>query len=480
MASRREFFRTAVAGAAGYAAAHGQSSSKPNIVYLLCDDLGSGDLGCYNNESRIPTPNMDQLAREGVRFTDAHSPSSVCTPTRYGILTGRYCWRTKLKQGVLQGASPYLLEPGRMTVASLLKLHGYRTAGIGKWHLGLGNAAVTDYSKPLRPGPFDAGFDSYFGIPASLDMPPYVFVEDDRVLEQPTSQVGDVREQRGIFWRGGGIGPTFRHIDVLPRLTGRAVKFLDAQRGASKPFFLYLPLTAPHTPWLPTKEFQGKAKAGPYGDFVAQVDDTVRQVMSALQRNGLENTLLIVTSDNGAHWLPEEIAQHNHRSNHKLRGQKADIYEGGHRIPFLARWPGHIAPGRVSDQLICLTDLMATVAEVTGASLPRDAGEDSYSIAPALLGSKPKTAVREAIVHHSSMGLFSIRQGPWKLALGRGSWGFSIAQKIEPKRGEPEGELYNLATDPAEQDNVYLKHPEMVRKLTTLLEQYKRDGRSRL
>ncbi|MBI3680226.1 MAG: arylsulfatase [Acidobacteria bacterium] len=456
------------------------AEERPNLVYVLADDLGQGDLGCYNSESKIPTSHMDQIARQGVRFSDAHSPSSVCTPTRYGILTGRYSWRTFLKQGVLNGESPYMIEPGRLTVASMLKQQGYRTAGIGKWHLGLGKDAATDYGKPLRPGPLDAGFDSYFGIPASLDMPPYVYVENDRVLELPTSQVAGMREQRGIFWRGGAIAPAFRHIDVLPRLTERAVKFLNGQRSSRRPFFLYLALTGPHTPWLPTHEFQGKSKAGPYGDFVVQVDEAVGQVAAALDRNGLaRNTLLIVTSDNGAHWTPEEIAMHNHRANNRLRGQKADIYDGGHRIPFLARWPGKTTPGRVSNQLVSLSDLMATAAELTGVALPPGAGEDSYSIVPALDGSKPKTPVREAIVHHSSMGLFSIRQGEWKLALGRGSWGFSEPRRIEPKAGEAEGELYNLAADPGEIENLYLKHPEIVRKLMALLDQYKSAGRSR-
>ncbi|MBL8229039.1 MAG: arylsulfatase [Bryobacterales bacterium] len=474
--NRRQFLASAGAAALPLHAA----DPPPNIVYILADDLGAGDLGCYNSESKIPTPNMDRVAREGMRFTDMHSPSSVCTPTRYGILTGRYCWRTKLKQGVLDGESPYLLEPGRVTVASMLKQRGYRTAAIGKWHLGLGNDPKTDYAKVLRPGPLEAGFDSFFGIPASLDMPPYLYVENDRAVELPTSKIGDIREQRGIFWRGGGIAPGFRHIDVLPKLTERAVKFVDGQKGSKSPFFLYLPLTGPHTPWLPTDAFKGKAKAGPYGDFVVQTDDTVGQVMAAVKRAGVErNTLFIVTSDNGAHWTPDEIAMHNHRANGRVRGQKADIYDGGHRIPFLAKWPGKIKAGSASDQLGCLTDLMATSAEITGATLSRDAGEDSYSLAPALLGSKPKTAVRDVVVHHSVQGLFGVRQGPWKLALGRGSWGFSEPRKITAKAGEPEGELYNLSVDPLETNNLYQKEPQVVQRLTALLDQYRREGRSR-
>lgn len=474
--NRRQFLATASAAAVTMHAAE----PLPNIVYILADDLGAGDLGCYNAASKIPTPNMDQLAREGMRFTDMHSPSSVCTPTRYGILTGRYCWRTRLKQGVLDGESPALLEPGRLTVASMLKQKGYRTAAVGKWHLGMGNDAKTDYSKVLRPGPMEAGFDSFFGIPASLDMQPYLYVENDRAVELPTSKIGEIREQRGIFWRGGGIAPGFRHIDVLPKLTERAVSFVNGQKGAHSPFFLYLPLTGPHTPWLPTDAFKGRAQAGPYGDFVAQTDDTVGQVMAAVKRAGIErNTLFILTSDNGAHWTPDEIAKHNHRANGNVRGQKADIYEGGHHIPFLARWPGKVKAGSVNAQLGCLTDLMATAAELAGATVPRDAAEDSFSLAPALLGSKPRTPVRDAVVHHSAQGLFAIRQGEWKLALGRGSWGFSSPQKITPQAGEPEGELYNLTQDPLETSNRYLQEPQVVQKLMAMLDRYKRDGRSR-
>lgn len=456
------------------------AAERPNILYILADDLGRGDLRCYNPDSQIPTPNMDRIAREGIRFTDAHSPSSVCTPTRYGILTGRYCWRSRLKSGVLWGKSPFLIEPGRLTVASMLKRQGYRTAGIGKWHLGLGSAPETDYAKPLRPGPLDAGFDSYFGIPASLDMEPYVYIENDRTVELPTAHIDGVRDQRGIFWRPGPIAPSFRHIDVLPKLTERSVQFLNEQRGAPQPFFLYLALTGPHTPWLPVARFQGKSKAGPYGDFVAQVDATIGEVLDALERNGLaRNTLLIVTSDNGAHWLPDEIARYNHRANGDLRGQKADIYEGGHRVPLLARWPGRIKAAAVSDELVCLTDLMATLAELTGFRLPSDAAEDSFSMLAALTGSKPASPVRQAIVHHSSEGLFAIREGSWKLVLGRGSGGFTQPKKIIPKPGEPEGELYNLAEDPHEQRNLYLEQPEVARRLSSLLDQIKRQGRSR-
>lgn len=458
------------------------SRQTPNIVFILADDLGYGDLGCYNKDSRIPTPNLDRLAAQGMRFTDAHTPSAVCTPTRYGLLTGRYCWRSRLKSGVLNGYSPLLIEPKRLTVAALLKQHGYITAGIGKWHLGLGDSGKTDFSKPLRPGPCSVGFDRYFGIPASLDMPPYVFIENDGVTEAPTKTIGDSAMRRkggGGFWRGGAIAPHFKHVDVLPTITEKAIGFVRKQ-SADKPFFLYLPFSAPHTPWMPTDEFRDKSKAGYYGDFVAQVDASVGRVLRALDEAKLsDNTLLFFTSDNGAHWLPDDIKKWGHRANDGLRGQKADIWDGGHRVPFLVRWPGHIKADSVSKELICLTDFMATAAAVVGANLPDDAGEDSFNLLPVLRGDKRDKPIREAIVHHSADGTFGIRQGPWKLAMARGSHGFSNPRNIKPKPGEAKGQLYNLDDDPREQKNLWLEKPEIVARLTGLLDKYKNEGRSR-
>jgi arylsulfatase A-like enzyme len=454
----------------------------PNIVFILADDLGYGDLSCYNKASLIPTPNLNRLAAQSMRFTDAHTPSSVCTPTRYGILTGRYCWRTSLKSGVLNGYSPALIEPKRLTVASLLKEHGYITAGFGKWHLGLGERAKTDFDKPLRPGPCSVGFDSFFGIPASLDMPPYVFIENESVTEAPTGHIAASAMRRsggGGFWRAGAIAPHFKHVDVLPAITERAAGFVRKQ-SADRPFFLYLPLTAPHTPWMPAEEFRSKSKAGYYGDFVAQVDASVGRVLKALDDAKLTgHTLLVFTSDNGAHWLPEDIEKWGHRANDGLRGQKADIWDGGHRVPFLVRWPGRVQAGTTSKELICLTDFLATTAAVVGAKLPADAAEDSFSILPALRGDKLDRPIREAIVHHSADGTFAIRQGPWKLALALGSHGFSNPRNIVPRPGEAKGQLYNLDDDPQERDNLWLKRPEIVARLTELLKKYQSEGRSR-
>ncbi len=475
---RREFCKTLAAIPAALSAAAG--SGLPNIVYILADDLGWGDLGCYNKETAVPTPHANRFATQGMRFTDMHSPSAVCTPTRYGIMTGRYCWRSSLKKGVLWGYSPNLIEAGRMTTPSMLKGRGYYTAGIGKWHLGLGSQEKTDYDKPLRPGPVDHGFDYYFGIPASLDMDPYVYIENDHAVEKPTAHTDGKNAPRGVFWRGGGIAPHFHIEDVLPTLTNRAIRLIEEFAAKpAQPFFLYLALTAPHTPWVPKPEFQSKSKAGIYGDFVAQVDDTLGRVLGALDKARLaDNTLVIFTSDNGADWKPEDKERFAHRANANWKGEKADIWDAGHRIPFIARWPGHIPAGAVSGELGCLTDFMATAAAITGAQLSKDAGEDSFNLLPALEGRKWKP-IREAVVHHSSLGMFSIRQGEWKLELGLGSGGFSSPQRIEPKPGGPQGQLYNIYKDPTEADNVWLQHPDIVARLTALLEKYKREGHTR-
>lgn len=467
-------------GAMGAGVAFGaQPARLPNIVYVLADDLGWGDLGCYNPDSAVPMPNANRLAGEGVRFTDMHSPSSVCTPTRYGIMTGRYAWRSRLKKGVLNGYSPNLIEEGRLTVPKLLKSRGYYTAGVGKWHLGLSEQEKCDFTKPLRPCPTDHGFDYYYGIPASLDMAPYLYFENNRVVEQPTSSTPGKNSPRGVFWREGPIGPKFQMEEVLPTLTDKAVSVIRDRASKPQPFFLYLPLTGPHTPWVPKKEWLGKSKAGLYGDFAAQVDDTLGRVLKTLEETGAaKNTLIVFTSDNGADWKIEDKAKLAHRANANWRGEKADVWDGGHRIPFLARWPGRIPAGAVSGQLGCLTDLMATAAAVTGAQLPAAAGEDSFNLLPALTGNA-KTPIRDAVVHHTVDGMFGIRTGEWKLALGLGSGGFSPPKTEEPKPGGPKGQLYNMAADPAETNNLWLKRQDVVTQLTALLDKYQREGRSR-
>lgn len=487
-------------GMSGSPAVAGAAASRdlPNIVYILADDLGYGDFRKLNPGGKIATPNMDRLAGEGTLFTDAHSGSSVCTPTRYGILTGRYCWRSRLKQGVLQGYSPPLIEPGRLTVPALLKRQGYATACFGKWHLGMAwprktaNAAGTrgdvpeeqvDFTRPIEQGPCTWGFDTYFGISASLDMPPYVFIEDDRVVAQPTARQEPRKDQ---YVRAGARDPAFRFDEVLPELTRRAVRYLGdrAARKDGQPFFLYLALNAPHTPVSPAAEFHGKSQAGDYGDFVTQVDATVGQVLDALDRGGLAaGTLVILTSDNG----PERTAyprvqEYGHSSMGTLRGVKRDLWEGGHRVPFLARWPGKVQAGRSCDETICHTDLMATAAAIVGAELPADAGEDSENILPALLGQERNRPIREATVHHSASGKFAIRRGRWVLIDAPTGDDNREPPWFQAERGyQPHtlaGELYDLSRDPAEHRNLYAERPEEVRQLKALLETYKREGRS--
>jgi arylsulfatase A-like enzyme len=469
-----------VAGTLAYAG--DKTRGRPNIVLILADDLGYGDPGCYNKASLIPTPNIDRLATQGMRFTDAHSPSSVCTPTRYGILTGRYCWRTRLKQSVLFGYDPLLIEPGRMTIASLLRLYEYVCACIGKWHLGLGNADRTDYSKALTPGPNSVGFDYFYGIPAPLDIPPYVYIENERVVQAPTRFIQGSAPQRyggNGFWRPGAIAPGFKHQETNGKLTDKAVEFIK-QQSAAKPFFLYYAPTAVHMPWTAAKRFQGKSQVGPYGDLVMELDDSVGQVMKALQDARLENnTLLIFASDNGAYWTPEDIKDWGHRANGQLHGQKGDIWEGGHRIPLIVRWPGKVTERTTTGETVCLTDLMATIAAIVGAKLPANAAEDSFDILPVLLGKKLTQPVREATVLHSYDGTFAIRQGPWRLANALGSRGFSAPTQIPLRTGRPRGELYNLEVDPEEKDNRWLQEPQIVTRLTALLEKIKDDGRSR-
>lgn len=487
-----------------FAATAAAAPAKPNILYILCDDLGYGDVKCLNPQGKIATPHLDKLAAAGMYFTDVHSSSSVCSPTRYGIMTGRYNWRSKLQSFVLGGLSPRLIEPGRMTVASLLKQHGYHTAAIGKWHLGMDWVKLpgkevaelniespdqvhnVDYAQPIKNGPNSVGFDYYFGISASLDMVPYTFIENDRVTKLPT-----VDKDFPLFLgraqgkcRLGPAAPDFEVEDVLPTLTAKAiahVKSRAADAKAGKPFFLYLPLASPHTPIAPTKEWQGKSGLNFYADFVMQTDHAIGQLLAELDRQGLaENTLVIVTSDNGCSPqadFPTLLAK-GHSPSHVFRGNKADIFDGGHRIPFLVRWPARVKAGGKSDQLLCLTDFMATAADIVGAKLPASAAEDSVSFLPALLG-QDKAALREAVVHHSINGSFAIRQGNWKLELCRDSGGWSEPRPGTPKAvGLPAIQLFDLAKDIGEQTNVQDQHPEVVARLTKLLEKYVADGRS--
>lgn len=476
------------------------TSARPNIVYILADDLGYGDVAAYNPNSRIKTPNIDRLISQSMRFTDAHSPSSVCTPTRYGILTGRYCWRSRMPQGVLRGYGRALLEEDRKTVAHLLAEQDYTTGIVGKWHLGLDwvirpeyqdsinpqtasisaggvvqemNADWLDFTQPPSDGPLDHGFDYSFILPASLDMPPYCYLENGTLLSIPDQYTpGNDLDMGyyGAFWRAGRIAPDFKFEEVLPTFTEKATAFISDQAKSNQPFFLYFPLAAPHTPWVAKGEFKESSEVGDYGDFVQMVDATVGRVMESLESNGLaENTILIFTSDNGPFWREDKIAEFEHRAAGQLRGMKSDIYEGGHRVPFVVRWPGHIEAGTQSDHTTTLTNLMTTCAELLEIPVGEGAGEDSYSILPILLG-KPSTPEKQPIIHHSGGGHFAIRKGDWKLMEQLGSGGFTLPRKVDPEPNGPAGQLYNLADDPLEANNLYLERPDEVRALLEELE----------
>lgn len=483
---RRSFCQAAALGAAGMLlnrkalAASSGGDNRPNVVYILADDLGWGDIDAYNSRSAIPTPHCNAFAQQGMRFTDMHASSAVCTPSRYSILTGRYPWRSRLKEGVLWGYSTDLIEPGRMTVPSMLKADGYYTAGVGKWHLGLGEGEKTDYTKPLRPGPSTLGFDYYFGIPASLDIPPYLYFENDHVVEQPNIVDPGNTTPRGVFWRAGLRAPDFDIPQVLPTLTNKVVDLLHQRaEDRDQPFFIYFALPSPHTPWVPLPQYQGKSGAGTYGDYVVEVDDMIGRVLNTIRDLGFDdNTIVMITSDNGADWKPGDIERYPHRANGLWRGEKADIWEAGHRIPFLARWPKHIPTGTVCNDTGSLTDLMGTLAAILHRPLPPDAGEDSFNLLPALLD--PNHAqIRQSIIDEAYHGMMTIREGNWKLELGLGSGGFSLPVHVDPAPGGVQGQLYNLTDDPRELYNLWAKHPDIVQHLTKLLNEQMASGHTR-
>ena len=499
--------RRSLLAAAGLPALPAQTRPKkklPNIVVILADDLGYGDVAVYNPESKIPTPEIDRMASEGVRFLDAHTPCGVCSPTRYGLLTGRYPWRTELKKQVLWPWDKPLIEKDRLTMPKMLKQRGYRTACIGKWHLGW-DWATTDgskvntqvkigdpqrpirnefakkvqFDKPIGEGPTTRGFDYYFGVDVP-NFPPYAFIENDRLVDQPTAEKPDA-----MFGWPGAMKPGWRLEGVLPEVTRRAVKYVEENSAKGEPFFLYLTLTGPHTPIAPDDEFIGKSRAGRYGDFVYQVDASVGKVIEALRKSGAaQDTLVIFTSDNGPESLTYPVLQEfAHASNGPWRGGKRMLWEGGHRVPFIA-WGRGVQPGTTEREVICLTDLMATVARLVDFQLPAEAGEDSFDVSAAVFGRKRSRPIREAIVHHSINDEYALRQGDWvfieseKSAHGAGepAW-WRERFKVE-KHTEP-AELFNLREDPRELHNLYAKHPNRVRSMRALLQKYQTEGRSR-
>jgi arylsulfatase A-like enzyme len=470
-------------------------SVRPNIVVILADDLGYGDPQCYNPErGRIRTPHMDRLAREGMRFTDAHASSAACSPSRYTLLTGRYHWRTRLQSGIVGMWERPLIAPDRLTIAGLAKQHGYRTAAIGKWHLGwdwpikpeqaglfrnLGGrpghakgAIVTvptdahraawaaTFAQPIAGGPTERGFDHYYGTDVP-NWPPYSFIDDNRTVGIPTDLL---KKEQLLGFNASFQGPAlkdWRLDEVLPKLADHAVSFIAQQAKAAAPFLLYLPLTAPHTPVAPSDAWKGRSGLNDYGDFVMQTDDVIGRVLKALDASGAaKNTLIIFTSDNGYETAIgiKPIEAMGHFPSGPLRGYKRDVWEGGHREPFIVRWPGVVPPGTVCDQLVHHADVMATVAEVLGVKLPDTAGEDSYSLMPLFKGSR--APVRAHAISCGVSGVQGLRQGPWKLVC----------------TATPQ--LFNLDQDLGEKNDVAAAQPERVAGMLALREKLITEGRS--
>ena len=448
--------------------------AKPNIVFVLADDMGYGDLKAFNPDSRIATPNLDALAASGVILTDAHSGGSTCKPSRYALMTGRFAAR---RSGFNDKAP--IIRDGRETVASMLRDSGYRTAMVGKWHLGFDRAknrgtkdADFDYSQSQMGGPLDRGFDTFFGMHASLDIPPYFYIRDRMATNAASGVVGDSTSVggtedwnriQGAFWRAGGIAADFKHDEVTPRFAAEASRAIESH-DKGKPLFLYLALPSPHTPWLPAKEFAGKSGAGMYGDFVMTVDSVVGQVMASLKKAGLsENTLVMFSSDNGPVWYDKDIERFGHSAAGSLRGIKGSAWEGGHRVPFIASWPGHIRAGSRSEHTVAFADVFATLAEVAGRKdLTTGDAEDSESFLQALLHPEQTHAPRSPILHGERV----IRDGDWKLIHTKGSRGFSA------DRNKQYGfELFNLRKDPGEQHNLFEEMPEKVESLRAKIQQ---------
>ncbi|MCX6908195.1 MAG: arylsulfatase, partial [Verrucomicrobia bacterium] len=474
-------------------------AARPNIVIILADDLGYGSVGCYGAPPGVlKTPNIDRIAQEGIRFTDASTPSSLCTPTRYGLMTGRYCWRTTLKSGVLGPFDPLLIETSRPTLASMLKQAGYSTGVIGKWHLGFGTKArqATDLSSPLSPGPLQAGFDCYFGIPQNHGENWGIYVDNEAVCGLRSTN--HVEPTQPCYY-----GQKFMGFDAPQRddwtaqavLTDKAVDWIK-QQSPAKPFFLYFASAAIHEPITPTQNAKGSSGAGLYGDWIRDVDISVGRILKTLDESGFgDNTLVVFTSDNGGHQIAKpmphrqvpapytfvldtvwEAQQKGLKPNGDLKGQKGTVYEGGFRVPFIARWPGHIPAKSKSGQMVCLVDMLATIAALVNVPLPNleAGGEDSFSFLPALLGKPASKPGREALVLHSGNGVFAVRKGRWK-------WIEGIPAK-RPSKAVPQAveELYDISKDPAEKENVIQAHSDVVKALKTFLNATRDQGHSRI
>ncbi|WDE96484.1 arylsulfatase [Lentisphaera profundi] len=470
------------------------AESKPNIIYILADDMGYGDVKAYNPDCKFPTPHLDSLAQNGMMFTDSHTNSSVCTPTRYGIMTGRYAWRTRLKDGVQNGYGASLIEPDRMTLASLLKSQGYNTACIGKWHIGMdwaltsGSSAKAkgdnvDHTTPIKNGPVDVGFDYYFGLAGSLGMPPHCFIENRNLISELDVIHKDKKgtNKKLHSCRPGFASSDFDVFQVLNQVTDKAVDYIEKNAKKEKPFFLYFPLNAPHAPVTPHKDFQAKSNINAYADFCMEVDWRVGQIIKSLkEQNIFDNTLIIFTTDNGCSGTAkiDQLLAVGHNPSAHFRGIKGNLYEGGHRVPFLVQWPKAIKAGSVSDQTICTTDFLATLADMNNLELKDNQGEDSVSFYPALMGQNIDTTQRTAIIHHSDQGKFAIRQNKWVLVMdphagSKRKDGFST-----PVKNPAAIQLFDLDQDPSQTINLQHQNPEIVSRMKKQLMSIIDNGRS--
>lgn len=491
------FYTTAFLSLVGTEIAAQTQETGLNVVYILADDMGYGDISAYNPESKIHTPVLDSLAASGIMFTDAHSNSSVSTPTRYGTLTGRYTFRSKLKKGVLTGYSSPLIEQGRETVASFLQRNGYQTACIGKWHLGL-NWTRKDQSKPLYTGsewdledtsnvdyeaeitggPTDCGFDYSCILPASLDMSPYLYIENGKATAPVNQYTEDYADKsiRGLHYRHGDVAADFRHEDCLSYFTEKAENYIQKASKEDKPYFLYFALTAPHSPWMVDEAFRGRSKAGAYGDFVCMVDETVRRICEVVKKSGeAEKTLIIFTSDNGAMWSEEDIAETGHRANGRWSGKKSDLWEGGHRVPLIVSCPQVVDSGKQSDVLVCSTDLFATMAEMIQQRVPAGAAEDSFSYWKVLSEGDNQGSCRQSLVYHSDKGYFALRKGEWVLLDCKGSGGWTLPE--EDVKDTQSVQLYNLDQDYKQHHNVAEMYPELVKSMKKELDKIENESR---
>ena len=485
------------------------TASKPNILFILADDLGYGDVGCYNARSKVATPNLDRLAREGMRFTDAHAPSTVCTPSRYSLLTGRMDFRINYRS-VFEGVGgPCLINEGQLTLPQMLRNQGYATAMTGKWHVGLsfldkGGHRITkggvegvkkiDYARAIPDAPIHRGFDRFFGTaccPGTDYL--YAFIDGDRIPVPPTHRLDKSKLPKHPYAfdnRAGMIAPDYDLEELDMVFLKKSREFLEqhAQSQPEKPFFLLHSMAAVHLPSFASKQFQGSTKAGPHGDFIHELDAIVGELMKTLDQLGMaDNTVVMVSSDNGpeVETVIHMRADYGHDGARSWRGMKRDQWEGGHRVPFIVRWPGKIAAGSTNDQTVCLTDVMATCAAMSGATLPDNAAEDSFNLLPLLIGKEGAAQVRPYTLHQTISLALGIRRGPWKYLDHRGSGGNNYDKgELKPfalpdTAPDAPGQLYNLETDPGEKVNLYFKHPRIVKELKTLLDQSKAVGRSR-